>query len=333
MKRRRALTPIGFAIALAASRALAFAQQPPAPTPAPTPAPSAAADTAGPAFRPIEGTTIITLPSVDVPSRGTLTTWFTHRFRVPAQGSDIHDLFSFDDGADIGIGIGYAPISNLDFSVYRSSALGIDPWEIAAKYRLLSAGCFGLALRLGGDIRSERNLQDRGSFFAQVILAYSIGDRLRITAVPTYVNKISGRSFAYFPEQDPDPSFPPPHDSSCTETGFDSFLCSGTYRNVFNVPAAISVAVTHSITLHAEVNARYGKADSIGVGWIASIEKTLLRHRFSFTAGNQRGTTVDQSIASPPWLMRYDPVANNGKILGAKGIYLGFNISRQWKLN
>ncbi len=300
--------------------------------PAPTPPPAEEATESIP-FRPIEGSTIINLPSVDVPTKGTLTTWFTHRFRVPVQGSNIHDLFSLDDGADIGIGLGYAPIANLDLSVYRSSAVALDPWEIAAKYRIVSAGCFGLSLRLGGDIRSGQNLHDRGSFFAQLILAYSWGDRFRITAVPTYVNKISGKPSAYFTAGDPDPSFPPPNDSSCVETGKDTFLCPGTYRNVFNVPAALSVAVTHSITLHAEANARYGKADSIGVGWIVSIEKTLLRHRFSFAAGNQRATTVDQYIASPPYSTRYYGESNNGKILGAKGIYFGFNISRQWKLN
>jgi hypothetical protein len=300
-------------------------------TPTPTPAPTESQDTSPGTvpYRPIEGLSIINLPSVDVPAKGTLSTWFTHRFRVPVQGSDIHDLFSLDDGADIGIGIGYAPIKNLDFSVYRSSSLALDPWEFAAKYRLLSTGPFGLSLRAGGDIRSERNLENRGSFFAQLILAFSWGDRLRITAVPTYVNKISGRPFAYFPPS----SFPPPNDTSCEETGFETFVCSGVYRNVFNVPAAVSVALTHSITLHGEVTPRYGKADSIGVGWVVGIEKALLRHRFAFIAGNQRQTTVDQYVASPPYWMRFDPVGNNGKIEGNKGIYFGFNIIRQWKVN
>jgi hypothetical protein len=319
-----------FGIAVMAAAGMARGQSPtPTPTPGPTPPPADEAEPKGRQLRPIEGHVIINLPSVDVPAAGTLTTWFTHRFRVPVQGSDIHDLFSLDDGADIGIGIGYAPIKNLDFSLYRSSSLALDPWEIAAKYRLLSTGPFGLSLRAGGDVRSERGLENRGSFFAQLILAFSWGDRLRITAVPTYVNKISGRPFAYFPPS----SFPPPNDSSCEETGFETFVCAGLYRNVFNVPAALSVAVTHSITLHAEVTPRYGKADSIGVGWIVAIEKTLLRHRFSFSAGNQRQTTVDQYVASPPYWMRFDPVGNNGKVEGNKGIYFGFNIIRQWKLN
>jgi len=320
-----------FGIAVLVAAGLARGQSPtPTPTPVPTPPPAEEAGPKGRQLRPIEGLSIINLPSVDVPPKGTLSTWFTHRFRVPVQGSDFHDLFSLDDGADIGIGIGYAPIDRLDFSLYRSSALSLDPWEIAAKYRLLSAGCFGLSLRAGGDIRSERGLTDRGSFFAQLILAYSIGERVRITAVPTYVNKI-----ASFPQDYGSAAFPvpPPNDSSCKDTGFGTQICHGVYRNVFNVPAAISVAVTHSITLHGEVTPRYGKADSIGVGWVVGIEKALLRHRFSFVAGNQRQTTVDQYIAAPSYRTRYDPISDDGKIQGNKGIYLGFNIIRQWKVN
>jgi hypothetical protein len=282
-----------------------------------------------PSFRPLEGPAIINLPSVDVPRVGTLTVWFTHRFRTPVQDADwFHDLVSFDLGADIGIGLGYAPLPNLDVSFYRSSSLDLDPWEFAAKYRIVSKGPLGVSLRLGGDIRSEDGLTDRWSFFTQAILAFSLGDRFRVTAVPTYVNKISGRPFAYFPPQSP----PPQNDRSCVSTEFESFLCHGLYENVFNVPVAVSVALTRSITLHGEVTPRYGKADSIGVGWIASIEKAVLRHRWCFTVGNQRQTTVDQYAASLPYPMRFDPIGPDGKAQGNRGIYLGFNIVRQWTL-
>jgi hypothetical protein len=276
-------------------------------------------------YRPIEGPVIINLPSVDVPRAGTLTLLVTHRFQTPVQDADwFNDLLSFDLGADIGIGLAYAPLPNLDLSFYRSSSLDLDPWEFAAKYQLVSKGPLGVALRVGGDVRSEDGLTDRWSFFTQAILAFTICDRVRITAVPTYVSQISGRPSAYFPDGDP-PTFPPPNDRSCQPTEFGTFVCSGLYENVFNVPAALSVALTRSVTLHAEVTPRYGKADSIGVGWIASIEKSLLRHRFSFTVGNQQQTTVDQYVAALAYPIRYVSQGN-------RGIYLGFNISRQWKL-
>ena len=54
---------------------------------------------------------------------------------------------------------------------------------------------------------------------------------------------------------------------------------------------------------------------------LVSVEKTLLRHRFAFTAGNQRRTTVDQYAMGIP-------LTGNRP----KDIFLGFNIMRQWKL-
>jgi hypothetical protein len=323
MKRRISLPLFALVWLLAESFALAQQTPPPAATPAAEEVPEA------PPYRPLEGTVIINLPSIEVPRPGTLTLFFTHRFRTPVQDADwFHDLVSFDLGADIGIGLAYAPLPNLDVSFYRSSSLDLDPWEFAAKYRLVSKGPVGLSVRVGGDIRSEDGLTDRWSFFTQAILAYSIGERFRITAVPTYVTKISGRPFAYFPPQ----SVPPPNDRSCEPTEFETFLCHGLYENVFNVPVAVSFALTRSISIHGEFTARYGKADSIGVGWIASIEKTVLRHRFCFTVGNQTQTTVDQDTAPLPWWMQYEPVGSNGVAQGNRGIYLGFNIVRQWAL-
>ena len=52
---------------------------------------------------------------------------------------------------------------------------------------------------------------------------------------------------------------------------------------------------------------------------IVSVEKTLLRHRFAFTAGNMKETTADQYL-----LPNFQ-----GK---PKNIYLGFYLSRQWPL-
>lgn len=285
-----------------------------------TPPPAGGSDAGTTPFRPLEGSVIINLPSIEVPREGTLTLLFTHRFLQPVQGTTIHDLFSFDNGADVGIGLAYAPIHNLDISFYRSSASRLDPWEFAAKYRLVSAGPFGAALRVGGDVRSETDLHNRGSFFTQAVLAFSLGERARVTVAPTYVNKIAGASNAYPADQFP------PHDPTCSPLSSQpgsAVLCSSVYRNVFNVPIGVSIAVTHSISIHGEVIPGRGRNDAGGVGWIASVEKTLLRHRFCFTAGNQQATTVDQYAGSIPYLIRFLPHGN-------RAVSLGFNLVRQW---
>jgi hypothetical protein len=233
----------------------------------------------------------VNLPSADVPKAGTLSILFTHRFSQPLEQSDIHTLYSFDSGADIGIGLAYSLLDRLDIGVYRSSKL--DVYEVDAKVHALDAGPFSLSARVGEDWRTELGLENRSGFFGQAIAALSIGSRVRITVVPTYDSLISGTRFVS----------PKPF-----------------YKNVFNVPAALAIGLTRSVNVQGEIIPRNGRADSPGVGWIASIEKTVPRHRFAFTVGNTRGTTVDQYVAS------------NFAGQSPHNYFIGFNIVRQWKL-
>ena len=284
-------------LSVLASSAVLFAQET---QPAPQEPPAAPQEQPEPPPPPKapEGSVIINLPSVDVPKPGTLTLLFTHRFSQAVSDSDIHSLFSFDSGADIGIGLAYAPIRNLDISFYRSSS--IDIYELAGKYRVISHGPFGLAVRAGEDWRTEVGAifdavpgYSRNNFFAQVIAAWQFGSRARLTVVPTYVQEMSGQ-----PTTTPKPS----------------------YKDVFQVPVALSIAVTRSINVQGEVYPSTGRTDSAGVGWIVAVEKTLLRHRFAFTCGNMRATTADQYVSPVPFG------------IDANKYYFGFNLVRQWSL-
>lgn len=242
---------------------------------------------------PPEGERIINLPSAEVPRPGTLTMIFTHRFSQPLQDSDFHSLYSFDSGTDVGIGLAYTPLENLEVGLYRSSHL--DDYELDVKYRAFSKGPVTLSARVGGDWRSERRQDNRNGVFAQAILGFRIGSRVRVTAVPTYVSKT-----AFTTATTPKPF----------------------YENVFNVPVAVSVGLTRTINVQGEFVPRNGRSDSTGVGWVASIEKTVPRHRFCFTVGNQRNTTVDQYVSWTPQFFGQSP----------HPYFIGFNIVRQWKL-
>jgi hypothetical protein len=263
-------------------------------------------------FRSPEGRLIIDLPSVEVLPQGTMSFLITHRFVNPVQGSSIHDLYTLADHADIGLGLSYVPLKNLDLSFYRASVL--EDYEVAAKYRVYSNGLFAAALRVGGDWRTAEGVQNRSSFFAQGILSLTFGSRVRVSAIPTYLSQTSGQLHPFVE--------PPANDTSCVTPvpPRTLFLCSGLYDHIFNVPVAVSLAVTPSIIVHGEVTPRYSRADSLGPGWGVSVEKTVLRHRFSFTAGNQRETTVDRYAA---------PILPDA-LFPSSSIYLGFNISRDW---
>jgi hypothetical protein len=289
----------------------------PGPTPTPTPAPvtetspleSALKEPV--AFRPIEANVIINLPSVDVPTEKTLTFLVTHRFVQRIQEGNINNFFTLDNGNTWGFGLWYAPIKNLNAGLYRSSDLAT--YEASAQYQLPSVGGFASSLRVGEDWRTEPGVATpKSSFFAQAVLAYNFGKYVRLTVVPTYLQQTDGFP-AFFPE-------PVPGDQSCvtTENQFNPYRCSGLYKNIFNVPMAASIAITHSITIHGEVIPRLSKVNSNGVGWSVTVEKSLLRHRFAFFAGNQRQTTVDEYTQAIP--MGRSP----------SNIYLGFNLFRAW---
>lgn len=304
---------------------LLFAQDP-APTPAPTPVPTPAPETPvlsafkePVAYRPIEANVIINLPSVEVPSVKTLTFLVTHRFIQRVQDGDINNFFTLDTGNTWGFGLWYAPLKNLNVGVYRSSNLAT--YEFSAQYELPQVGGFASSLRVGEDWRTDPNVASpTNGLFAQVILAYSFGQYARFTVVPTYVQRTTG--IPNFPTS------PPPGDTSCRVFSEQpiQYQCSGFYENVVNVPIAASIALTHSITLHGEVIPRLSKVNSNGVGWSVSIEKSLLRHRFAFFAGNQRQTTVDEYTQAVP----NPPVPN---LRTAKNIYLGFNLFRAWNFS
>ena len=135
-------------------------------------------------------------------------------------------------------------------------------------------------------------MDNRYSFFAQAIGAVTLFSRVRFTVIPTYVSYSAQQPFV---------------------------VTTSVHKNIFNVPAAVAIAVTRSINIQGEVVPRIRRANSGGVGWIVAIEKTVLRHRFSLTCGNLRPTTVDQYIG-PDFLGR------------PHEYFLGFNIVRQWKV-
>ncbi len=307
-------------IGIAAGTA-ATAQEAPPPTPTPTPAatesPEAKANKEPIPFRPIESNVIVNLPSVEVPSDGTLTFLVTHRFVTPLQDGNINNFFTLDTGNTWGFGLWYAPVKNLNVGFYRSSNL--NTYEASAQYELPRAGGFASSLRVGEDWRTEPGVASpHSSFFAQAVLAYSFGQYVRISAVPTYLQRTN-----QFPVFVPSPT---PNDQSCRFIAEPPdpnrpYRCSGLYENVFNVPVAASIAITHSITVHGEVYPRLSKVNSNGVGWSVTVEKSLLRHRFAFFAGNQRQTTVDE----------YTQAVLDGRRAG--NVYIGFNLYRAWKLN
>jgi hypothetical protein len=246
-----------------------------------------------------EGSRIINLPSADVIGEGTLGVLFTHRFSTPLGEGDFHNFWTFGSDADTELGISYSPLAGLEISLDRFWVE--DDYELAAKYQFTKRTTghpFAVAIRVGGNGRTAQTVVgDRYAFFAQGIGSVTLfGSRVRLTAIPTYVSN----------------------------TPF--------FRDVFNVPVALSVAITRTVNVQGEFYPKNedfterpasitSPARRTAAGWMVAIEKTVLRHRFAFTFGNLSAGTVDQYTASD---------FRGG--LSKGDVFVGFNLVRQWKL-
>ncbi|HUJ15703.1 MAG TPA: DUF5777 family beta-barrel protein [Thermoanaerobaculia bacterium] len=248
------------------------------------------------------GDVLLSLPTSHMSLPGTWEIRFTHRFNQSIdQGSfsdRIHSLFGLDSNADVGIGLSYVPVRDLELSAYRSNAL--DDIELGAKYNVFQqarAIPFSAAVRAGGDWRTEADLNDRTSVFAQAILARQFGKRAEISIIPTYVTNagrvVSGNTSAAL------------------------------FRNAFNVPIGAAVMLTQAVSVIGEVVPRNRDlpADMHGYfAWSAGLKTAIGGHFFELMLTNSNATHVDQYVTS----------TYMGSPLHRGDLHIGFNIERRF---
>jgi hypothetical protein len=246
------------------------------------------------------GDVLLSLPTSHVPSKGTWEVKFTHRFNQSLdQGnfSDrIHSLFGLDSNADVGLGLSYAIRPDVQLSVYRSNAL--DDIELGAKYIVFQqapAIPFATALRVGGDWRTEKELTDRTSAFAQAILSRQFGRRFELTLIPTYVTE-AGRIV------------------SGTES-------AAMFKNAFNVPIGVAFMLTENVSVVGEVIPKNHDLPMTGdYAWAAGLKSVIGGHYFEILVTNSNATHADQYVTS----------TYMGSPLRRGDLHLGFNIERRF---
>lgn len=242
------------------------------------------------------GSVLLSTPSNHAAAPGTWEVRFEHRFngRV-ADGS--HSLFGMDSGANVTLCVSYVPVRDLEISLMRSNAL--DDFELAAKYVVVQearAIPFTLALRAGLSNRTEENLDDRWSLFAQATVSRRIG-RAEIFATPTYVTNAG-----IAPSGD--------------RTG-------ALFRNAFNVPVGAVFMIQPATALVAEwvpLNRDLPRSMRGDGGWAVGVKRLIGRHHFDVMLTNSLGTTVHQ-YASSSW---------QGSPLSRSDVHIGFNIARRF---
>jgi len=248
------------------------------------------------------GDQLLTLPSSHMAAHGTWEIKFTHRFnQALSNGSfsdQVHSLFGLDTNADVAFGLSYAIRRDLQLSISRSNTN--DTFEAAAKYVVLqqaSAVPLTFTLRGGVDWRTERDLEDRNSFFAQALVSRRMG-KAELFAMPTFVTN-AGRAV----------------------TGGDT--SGALFEHAFNVPVGATYFVRPPLALVVEIippNGDLPDETNGDFGWAVGIKRAIGGHWFELLLTNSQGTTVDQYTSS----------TFQGAGLDAGEVKLGFNIERRF---
>jgi hypothetical protein len=248
------------------------------------------------------GDTLLNLPTSHIPAEGTWEIKFTHRFNQSLDqgnaGDQLHSLFGLDSNADVGIGLSWAPRRDLQFSFYRSNVL--DDIELATKYVVLQqaqAIPVAIAVRGGLDVRTERALEDRTSFFLQVVLSRQFGRRMEVFIIPTFATN-AGRAVTA--------------DSS-----------GALFSHASNLPIGLAVAIRPALSVVAElIPANRDLPDSIDAhfGWALGIKRAIGGHYFELMLTNNNATHVDQYVTT----------TYQGGGLRRGELHLGFNIERRF---
>jgi hypothetical protein len=257
-------------------------------------------------YRPVAklplGDTLLSLPSPQIPQQGTWEVKFTHRFNQSITDGSLrdqwHSLFGLDSNADVVFGAAWALRRDLQFSLARSNTN--DTVEAAVKYVILQqapAVPVSITARGGIDWRTERNLDDRTSFFVQGILSRQFGSRAELLLLPTFATK-AGRAVS---------------------GGTSAAL----FENAFNVPIAFAYRIKTPTTLVVElIPPNQDLPDEIDAdfSWAVGIKRAIGGHWFEVLLTNNQSTLTDQYVTS----------TYQGSGLNLDDVKLGFNIERRF---
>jgi len=196
-----------------------------------------------------------------VNEKGVFEALITHRFNEPVYTAGFERLFGLDSGNTYGLGVEYSFLPGVSFQLYRASVYA--DYEFAFKANLVRPKAslpLGLGVRAGLNWLTAAYGPKQSSFFGQVLVSYTIADRVTIAAAPSYTDK----------------------------TPFQ--------EHQFNVPINIQVKITRSIAAIGEYVPKKNFVPDSVAQWSFGVEKAVYHHKFMLWIGNSRATTVDQYL-------------------------------------
>ena len=248
------------------------------------------------------GDILLSLPTSHIPTDCTFELKFTHRFNQSIdQGSfsdRVHSLWGLDSNADVAIGGSWTVRPDLQFSLLRSNAM--DDIELAAKYVVVQQALaipLGVAFRAGGDWRTERDLNDRGSVFGQLIVSRQLGNRAELFIIPTFATN-AGRAV-------------------------NGNTSQALFRHASNVPVGLALMIRPALSVVGELipkNRDLPSSVHAYPAWALGLKRAIGGHYFEILVTNSNATHVDQYVSS----------TYQGSALNKSDLHLGFNIERRF---
>lgn len=256
---------------------------------------------------------VVNLPTTLSIRRHKSYTRFTHRFardlRLGDFGDLASDLFSFDNGAVIGLEYRFGITGNLHAGLHRNTLAKtlqvFARWDPLKQGGRLPVGISGFASIEGLD-----HLQEGRQPAVGAVLSFTRGQALALYASPTFVDgtlaaeRLGGDLHDH--DHDHLAGIGVPSDAHDDESheGHDGTIFVGVGTRLRLLP---------SVFVAGEISPRVWGHDPGDAGWGVSIEKWTRGHTLALTLTNFHGTTPGQIARG-----------------GTDALYLGFNITRKF---
>ena len=241
---------------------------------------------------------ILALPTARVVRKGGFDFVIDHRSSAAIYDKDSkqpfsdmwNNFFGFDKQIQVGLGLRYGVIDNLDVGLYRAgTSAGTDSYEFDARYQALHQEDMGIdvAARAGVTWFSQPNAKDAHGFFGQLLATRLLFNRLLISAGALY------------------------HSNSTNDTKYDQDKKWST-AGAIGIEARLAAPVSVDAELVSCVAGYCSKNPAFSGG----VKFFTNRHTFALVCGNTQYITADG------YLTNTDRQWNK--------LVIGFNITREY---
>src|SRR5574340_794045 len=272
---------------------------------------------------------LFTLPTGMHLPRHSMFVSFTHRFPFEAAFTGVargHTLLGLDDFSASTFGFPYGLTNRLSVTAYRAPSVIGRPIELMAAYQLAEerlGNPLNATLRFSIDGQNDfsRNFTDN----FEAILSRSLTSRAALYLVPTYSYHNRPVISATSALTNPLPYQP------CRQALANGLPASRRIRpcaNTVSLGIGFAVDIRPTVALVVETIPTLANGEDLGIHrapFSFGIQKKIWRHAFTFGFTTAPGTTVAQRAGTRATFL------NNANADTPKGLFVGFNLSRQLK--